>query len=719
MIKLLSYLKGHGKAVAIIFILLLVQVYCDLALPQYTSDLVDVGIQQAGIEDSVPEYMSGETMDNLSIFLDDSDMDKVESAYEKTSEYDDAYEYTDGDREELSDILSLPMAALYMAEQSDEFDMDAVHAAIDAGYMTEEDIRAKMEEGIEQYTAGGDYSESLLSQAAIAFIGDEYEKIGVDKDRIQMKYLWHKGFQMFLVTLLMMGTAIGVSYFASKTAAEIGRDTRKAVFSKVMSFGHGEMDKFSTASLITRSTNDIQQIQITCVMILRMVSYAPIMGIGACIKVAATKTGMAWVTAVAVALIIILIGCLVFIAMPKFKIMQTLIDKVNLVSREIISGIPVIRAFSREKHEEGRFNAASYDLMKTQIFTHRTMSFMSPAMMIIMNGISVLIVWVGSKGVDAGNMQVGDMMAFITYTMMIVASFMMLAMIAIIGPRAMVAAGRIDEVLSTEVSVTDREETVEVENPKGEITFDHVWFRYPGASGDVLADISFTAKPGETTAIIGSTGCGKSTLINLIPRFYDVSDGKITIDGVDIRDLKLHDLRELIGYVPQKGVLFSGDIRSNIKFADEDMSEERMIEAARIAQAENIIAEKPDGYESSVAQGGTNVSGGQKQRLSIARAIAKDPLIYIFDDSFSALDYKTDAALRKALNEKTKEKTVLIVAQRIATILHADRIIVLDEGEVAGIGTHEQLLKSCSTYMEIARSQLSEEELKKGGGADE
>lgn len=713
MIKLLSYLKGHGKAVVIIFVLLILQVLCDLALPQFTSDLVDVGIQQRGVEDAVLEYVSEDTYENMELFMSDEDTEIFESAYEKK---DGRYEFvgTD-DRERLNNIMSMPMAALFMASQNEAVDFGQVRQAIDAGMMTKDQFQKKLEEGMDQYSTGNEYSESLLTQAAVSFVSVEYKTLGVDTDKIQMKYLWKKGFQMLLVTLGMVLTAIGVSFFASKTGAEIGRDTRKKVFSKVMSFGHNEMNKFSTASLITRSTNDIQQVQMTSVMILRMVSYAPVMGIGACIKVATTKTGMAWITVIAVVLILILISILVKIAMPKFKIMQSLIDRVNLVSREIITGIPVIRAFSREKHEDDRFNVASKDLMDTQIFTHRTMAFMGPSMMIIMNAISVMIVWFGAKGVDAGTLQVGDMIAFITYTMMIVGAFMMLAMIAIIAPRASVAAGRIEEVLNTEPSVKDKEETVTLENPKGRVVFDDVDFKYEGAQEDVVHDISFTAEPGQTTALIGSTGSGKSTVLNLIPRFYDVTKGKITIDGVDIRDFKQHDLRELMGYVPQKGVLFSGDIASNIKFANEELSEDKMIEAAKIAQAEDFITAFPDSYETHIAEGGTNVSGGQKQRLSIARAIAKDPLIYLFDDSFSALDYKTDAKLRQELFEKTKDRTVIIVAQRIATILHADKIVVLDEGRIKGIGTHEELLESCETYREIAESQLSEEELKRGG----
>lgn len=703
MSKLFGYLGQHKKAVALILVFVIVQVYCDLALPQYTSDIVDVGIQQSGIKDAVAETLSKETVEKLNFLMDDKDKKVFDENYTLDG---DEYRYTGDkdDREELNDVLKEPMAIFFSMEKA-AGETDKLSGA-EMAMMKDEfgyEIARYMEE-----------NSSIVDQAAVEFVKEEYEKNGVDVGRIQMNYLWKTGFQMAALTLLMVIAAICTSYVAGKTGARIGRDARRGIFRKVMSFGSAEMDKFSTASLITRSTNDIQQIQMTCVMLLRMILMAPIMGIGACIKVVVTKTGMGWLTICAVVAVCIVMGAIIFITMPRFRIMQSLIDRVNLVSREIISGIPVIRAFSREEHEKQRFEDASRTLMKTQLFTQRTMSVMMPVLMLIMNGVSILIVWFGSKGADLGNLQVGDLIAFITYTMQIVLSFMMLAMAAVFIPRAGVAAERIDEVMKTQPSVVEKDNPVKLDNPAGKIRFDGVSFKYPGAEDNVIEDISFEAEPGKTTAIIGSTGCGKSTLLNLIPRFYDVTEGKITIDGVDIRDISFKDLRSLIGYVPQKGILFSGDIRSNIKFASDEISDEEMISAAHIAQASEFIESGQSGYDRAVAQGGSNVSGGQKQRLSIARAIAKNPKIYLFDDSFSALDYKTDAELRKNLNEKTENATVLIVAQRIATIRNADRIIVLDNGRITGTGTHLELLDSCSTYREIAESQLGEDELRKG-----
>ncbi|MCI5586023.1 MAG: ABC transporter ATP-binding protein/permease [Lachnospiraceae bacterium] len=533
---------------------------------------------------------------------------------------------------------------------------------------------------------------------------------------VQLNYLLHTGMKMLGMTLLMLLSAVLVGLLSSRAGALIGKTLREKVFKKVISFSHAEIDRFSTASLITRSTNDIQQIQMVSVMLLRMVAYAPIIGLGGIIKVANTRTGMDWIIVVAVGAIFVLVITLMKIALPKFKIVQTLIDRLNLVSREILTGIPVIRAFSREKHEIKRFEEANRDLMKTQLFTNRIMTFMMPIMMLIMNSITVLIVWAGARGVNQGNLQVGDMMAFITYTMQIVMAFLLLTMISIMLPRAGVAADRIEEVLNTEAIIKDAEATRddELKEVKGEITFEQVHFRYPNADEDALENISFTASPGKTTAIIGSTGCGKSTLLHLIPRFYDVTAGRILIDGVDIRQLSQKKLHSFLGFVPQKAVLFSGTIASNLKFGGEHITEERMKKAASIAQAEEFICQKKEQYDSEIAQGGNNVSGGQKQRLSIARAIAAEPKIYLFDDSFSALDYKTDAALRKALRENTKEATVIIVAQRISTILHADQILVLEDGKIVGQGTHEELLKNCEEYLEIAKSQLSEAELKGG-----
>lgn len=563
-------------------------------------------------------------------------------------------------------------------------------------------------------------SEMLISQMAVAFVKAEYESLGLDLGKMQTDYLWSTGAKMLGLTVLMMTVAIAAGLLASRTAARVGRDLRSSVFKKVISFSNVEMDRFSTASLITRSTNDIQQVQQVVVMLLRMVMYAPILGIGGVIKVAGTKTGMEWIIAVAVGVIILVVILLMVIAIPKFKKMQTLVDRLNLVSREILTGIPVIRAFSREKHEEERFDVANRDLMRTQLFTNRVMTFMMPVMMLVMNTITIMIVWFGAKGVDLGNMQVGDMMAFITYTMQIVMSFMMLTMISIMLPRANVAAARIDEVLSAEPVIRDPENNQDesLVSPKGVVSYEDVSFAYPGAGENVLEHITFTAVPGQTTAVIGSTGSGKSTLVHLLPRLYDVSAGAVKIDGVDIRSLTLHKLHSLLGFVPQKGILFSGDIASNLKFGGDDITDEAMTEAAEIAQAAPFIAEKPEGYHSPIAQGGTNVSGGQKQRLSIARAIAKHPKIYVFDDSFSALDYKTDTELRRALAAKTKDATVIIVAQRISTILHADQIIVLDDGRIVGMGRHEELMQNCETYREIARSQLSEKELSMRGGEE-
>lgn len=728
--KILNYLVPHKAEVLIILILLIVQVYCDLALPQYTSDIVDVGIQQGGIESCVPEHMSQETLENLELFMQDKDYDKVKNQYEIDKNfkatYDEAKEKAgahkyEGDvykrtgDEDISEVLSKPMFYLYMLGQTEPKVLEQIKMAVMSGQVPKDVMLSKMDEYMSSKAQEMSVSDSLIDQAAVQGVRAEYDKIGVDQNAVQMAYLWHEGLIMILLTLVMILAAIAVGYFASRVGAEIGRDTRKKVFTKVLSFSHKEINKFGAASLITRNTNDIQQVQMVIVVLLRIVMMAPIMGIGACVKVAATHTGMGWIVGCAVGVIFILVATLMVIAMPKFKIMQSLIDKVNLVSREVITGIPVIRAFSRERHEEDRFDDASRDLMKTQIFTHRTMAFMMPTMMVIMNVIAIGIVWFGAKGIDAGNLQVGDMMAFITYTMQVVISFMMLTVAAIMVPRAGVAAERISDVLSTEATILDPAEPKKIENVQGRVEFKDVHFRHDDAVDDAIDGVSFVAEPGKTTAIIGSTGSGKSTLINLIPRFFDVTSGTIEIDGVDIRQMTQHDLRALIGYVPQKGILFSGDISSNIKFASDDISDEEMKTAAEIAQAMEFIEEKDEKFASPIAQGGTNVSGGQKQRLSIARAIAKNPKIYIFDDSFSALDYKTDAALRKMLFEKTGDSTVIIVAQRIATILNADKIVVLEDGKIVGEGSHRQLLNTCETYREIAESQLSEEELARGG----
>lgn len=680
MFKIMKYLGEFKASVIAVIFLLILQAYCDLSLPSYTSDIVDVGIEQGGIENAVPKIMREETFNGICLLSGNDAL--IRENYEQNG--DGNYELRAKEPETI--------AAL------DEAMREAIVTLYHQGETQEE------------------LGDTMAAQMAVMFVKAEYEALDVDLNAIQTRYLLTTGGKMLLMTVLMMAASIAVGFLAAKVSAGIGMRLRNRVFRKVVSFSHAEMDQFSTASLITRSTNDIQQVQMVAVMLLRMVCYAPILGIGGIIKVMNTKTGMGWIIVVAVVLILALVGTLMKIAMPKFKLMQTLVDRMNLVSREILTGIPVIRAFSREKYEEERFDKTNKELMSTQIFTNRVMTFMMPTMMLIMNAIAVAIVWFGSKGIDMGNLQIGDMMAFITYSMQIVMSFLMLTMISVMLPRAGVAADRIEEIISTEPTILDAAQVQDEKlSGKGVVAFEHVNFRYPGAEEDALSDISFVAEPGKTTAVIGSTGCGKSTLLHLIPRFYDVTGGRITIDGIDIRELSQKKLRSLLGFVPQKGVLFSGTIASNLKFAGEDkISDEMMREAAEIAQAAEFIESKNEKYESPIAQGGTNVSGGQKQRLSIARAIAGRPEVFLFDDSFSALDYKTDAVLRKALHEKIAEATVIIVAQRISTILHADQIIVLDDGRIAGIGRHEELLQTCTAYQEIAKSQLSEAELKGG-----
>ena len=673
MFKVLRYLKKSKAAVAAIIALLILQAYCDLALPQFTADIVDVGIGQGGIENAVPKRMRGETMEKLASLMKEEEA-LLRSSYRQLE--DGSYELAAEEEavSGLSESLEEPMAKLVLLTASEGTDMDL--------------------EGM---------SGSMITQMAVNGVKAEYEALGISTASVQTEYLLGKGGGMLALSVLMMAAAILSGLLSARTSAKTGRDLRERVFHKVVSFSDTEMDRFSTASLITRSTNDIQQIQMVSVMLLRMVLYAPIVGAGGVIKVVNTKTGMGWIIIVAVLSIMLLVFTLMRIAMPKFKIMQSLVDKLNLVSREILTGIPVIRAFSREKFEEERFDKANRELMRTQLFTNRVMTFMMPVMMMIMNGVAVMIVWFGAMGVDAGNLQVGDMLAFITYTMQIVMAFLMITMISIMLPRAGVAAERIEEVLHMENSIHDKEVTMDesLKDVEGVVRFEKVSFKYPGADENALEEIDFAA-------------CGKSTLIRLIPRFYDVTEGRIMIDGIDIRDISQHKLHDMLGYVPQKGVLFSGDIESNIKFGGDFITDRDMEEAARIAQAMEFIESKPEKFASGISQGGTNVSGGQKQRLSIARAIAKHPKICLFDDSFSALDYKTDVTLRKALSEKLRDATVIIVAQRISTILHADKIIVLDEGRIAGIGRHEELLASCGAYQEIARSQLSEDELKGG-----
>ena len=713
--KIMKYLGEHKASVVAIFLLLVVQALCDLSLPQYMSDIVDIGIQQGGIAYAVPEKIRADTLEGLCLLLPEQEERTLRDAYRKTD--DGNYGLTGLEKEELEELeafLGMPMVVMSSMEAEGEMGASDLKAMLNSGQMTKEQV-LQAEKAAEEEM--GDLSESIISQRARLMVKAEYEALGYDMGAYQSRYMLRTGGKMLAVSIVMMLAAILVGLLASRVSANIGMTLRSRVFNKVVRFSGCEMERFSTASLITRSTNDIQQVQMVSVLLLRMILYAPIIGVGGVVKVSNTKTGMGWIIGIAVGSIILLVGVLMSVTMPKFKKMQTLVDRLNLVSREILTGVSVIRAFSREQFEEERFAGANKDLMKTQLFTSRVMSMMMPAMMLIMNCITVMIVWFGAQGVDMGNLQVGDMMAFITYTMQIVMAFLMITMVSVMLPRAGVAADRIEEVICTEETITDPANPADEskEGWRGEVAFEDVSFRYPGADEDALCHISFVAKPGQTTAIIGSTGCGKSTVLNLIPRFYDVTAGRITMDGADIRQMSQKKLRDLIGYVPQKGVLFSGTIASNIGFVG-NVSEEQLEEAARIAQAEEFIQAKEERFESPIAQGGTNVSGGQKQRLSIARAIAKNPKVYLFDDSFSALDYRTDVALRKALGEKTREAAVIIVAQRISTILHADQIIVLEDGEVAGIGTHRELMEHCETYQEIARSQLSEKELADQGG---
>ncbi|HJA94739.1 MAG TPA: ABC transporter ATP-binding protein/permease [Candidatus Eisenbergiella merdipullorum] len=710
--KLFQHLWEHKLSVLLIILLLIGQAFCDLSLPSYTSDIVDVGIQQSGIENAVPERMREETFNNISLFLTEEERDLAEESYTLA---DGIRELNTRDHKtigQLDEAFGLPMVILSSLQESG-MDLSGLQQMMLERGMTEESVEKIRQQALDSM---GDMSDSIISQRAVLFVQEEYKALGMDLGQVQMDYLLTTGAKMLSLTLLMVCTAVLSGLLSSRTAAKIGMDLRGKVFTKVLSFSNNELNKFSIASLITRSTNDIQQVQMVEVMLLRMVLYAPIIGIGGIIRVMGTKTGLGWIIVVAVVSIFALVGVLVGVAMPKFKLMQTLVDRVNLVAREILTGLSVIRAFDREKYEEDRFDKANRNLMKTQLFTNRIMTIMMPAMMLIMNAVTVMIIWFGGHGIDAGTMQVGDMIAFITYTMQIVMAFLMITLISVMLPRAGVAADRIQEVLDTSLSIHDASSVRdnELADARGELRFEDVSFRYEGADEDALEHISFTAKPGETTAIIGSTGCGKSTLIHLIPRFYDVTEGRITIDGIDIREISQKKLHSLLGFVPQKGNLFSGTIASNIKYGGDWITDEKMVEAAQIAQATEFIDAKPESYDSPIAQGGSNVSGGQKQRLSIARAIAKSPKIFLFDDSFSALDYKTDAQLRKALHEKTADATVLIVAQRISTILHANRIIVLEDGRIVGDGTHEELLETCEAYQEIARSQLSEAELKGG-----
>ena len=766
--KLIKFLKPHAGAVLAILCVLIVQAWCDLSLPTYTSDIVNVGIQQGGVDESVPEQIASDEFERLLLFIPSDDQETVREAYQEADGKDYDYSGTvlelkesikdsTEEVEDLSDIMGKPMllasgfengsdasrameetmrqqmeAQMQQAQQqmapqatrdqaggADAGTMPDAMGGADLSDMTIFDMLGMMDNSardqvIAQMDEGMDsMPDTMVEQAATLYIQSAYEELGMDMDAMQTNYILVTGGKMLALAALGMLASITVGLMASRVAASVGREARGKVFQKVVGFSNGEFDKFSTASLITRSTNDIQQIQMLTVMILRMVLYAPIMAVGGIWKVLHTNVSMTWIIALGVALILMVVIVLFLVVMPKFKIVQKMVDRLNLVSREILTGLQVIRAFGTEKYEEERFDKANKDLTRLNLFVNRAMTFMMPVMMLVMNGISVLIVWTGAHSVNDGAMQVGDMMAFIQYTMQIIMAFLMICMISVMLPRAAVSAERVDEVLRSSTAINDPEQPEKLEDCRGEICFDHVSFRYPGAEEDVLQDLNFTAKPGQTTAIIGSTGSGKSTLVNLIPRFYDVTEGKITLDGHDLRSLTQHDLRAQLGYVPQKGVLFSGDIASNILYGNPKGSREEMEEAAQIAQATEFIDNKKKRYESPISQGGSNVSGGQKQRLSIARAIAKHPRVFIFDDSFSALDYKTDAAVRAALARKTKDAAVIIVAQRISTILHAEQIIVLDDGKIAGIGTHRELLKNCEAYYQIASSQLSEEELER------
>ena len=734
--KLFQFLKPYAPRVLLILCVLVVQAYCDLSLPTYTSNIVNVGIQQSGIDEEIPENISEEEMNRLLLFVSEDDRQDIQDAYEKSSE---SFDY-DGEVLTLKDSVKSDNEKLDALTEEMKLPM-MLTAGFENGSDTTKQMEGQLKEqmsqvpGIEKMSVFDIFGmmndtqraaivdkitkqmdkmpDSILDQTAISYVKSTYEQIGMDTGHMSTVYILKTGAKMLGLAALGMAASILACLMASRVGSKVGRGLRRDTFRKVIGFSNAEFDKFSTASLITRSTNDIQQIQLLTVMILRIVLYAPIMAIGGILKVSKTNVDMFWIIGLAVLLIVMVVAVLFIVVMPKFKIVQNLVDKLNLVSREILTGLPVIRAFHTEKHEEERFDKANKDLTKLNLFVNRAMTFMMPTMMLVMNGITVLIVWVGGHSINDGAMQVGDMMAFIQYAMQIIMSFLMICMISVMLPRAAVSAERVDEVLKSETKIHDPKEPKTLpKNGKGEVAFEHVSFHYPGAEEDVLHDITFTAKPGETTAFIGSTGCGKSTLVNLIPRFYDVTEGKITIDGQDVRDLTQHELREKLGYVPQKGVLFSGNIASNIMFGNPAGSEQEMTEAAQIAQAVEFIDTKPERYKSPISQGGANVSGGQKQRLSIARAIAKHPDVYIFDDSFSALDYKTDTVLRSALKEKTTDSVVLIVAQRISTILHAEQIIVLDDGKIVGKGTHEELLKTCDAYYQIAASQLSESELK-------
>lgn len=768
--KIFKNMVPYWKSVIVILALLIVQAWCDLALPQYTSDIIDVGIQNSGVEHIMPEKMTDEEYSRAQIVMTDEEKSEWQSAYTQDGEYYSLNITNEEKLDQLDDTLILPVMLNYQLSMVDEatfkqtvaqqmnipveqledlsieqigeqmqielksftrevendngekvatvcVDMRYILKAMFQNGQIQQDAILSMRDSLSDTVDA--MGSQLMKSTGVAYAVACDKAAGLDIESVQKSYLWSAGAKMLAIALLMGLVTVAVGFVAARVGAGVGRDLRRKTFGRVVSFSGAEMDKFSTASLITRSTNDIQQIQMVTAIFLRMLLYAPILGIGGILKVYETGANMSYIIVLAVVAILIVVLVLMVVAMPKFKLMQKLVDALNLVSREILTGIPVIRAFGREKQEEKRFDKANKNLTSNMLFTNRVMTFMSPIMTMIMYGLSVMIVWVGAHKIDEGTMQVGAMTAFITYSMQIVMSFLMLTMMSIMLPRAAVAAERIDEVIKTQSSISNPENPKTIAKDRGVVAFENVSFRYPGAEDDVLHNISFTARPGQTTAIIGSTGSGKSTLVNLIPRLYDVTEGRITMGGEDIRNLELKDLRDGIGFVPQKGVLFSGTIASNLRFGKKDASDEAITKAAQIAQASDFINEKPEKYDSPIAQGGTNVSGGQKQRLTIARAIAKDPSVFVFDDSFSALDLKTDAALRKALNEEVKDSTVIIVAQRISTILHADNILVLDNGTIAGSGTHEELLKNCEVYRQIARSQMSASELGlEEGGSD-
>ena len=754
MLKVLKNLKNSLGAVIAIVILLCIQAATDLALPDYTSKIVNEGIQAGGIVSSAPDIISKSDMDTILLFTEQDEeilnsytlvssepsreQEKIINKYlgkDYDVENDTIYvlnELEDEQKTKLEGIIAGPIIEMTTVtnEETANTLKEQILANVPEGQrvyfenmslleiisqMPKEQRNQMLEEVTKQIDGMAD---SIKQQAAVSSVKQIYQNLGVDTDKIQNDYILFSGFQMLGVALVSMISAVLIMFLSSRVAARLGKTLRDKVFKKVIKFSNAELNEFSTASLITRSTNDIQQIQQLIAILFRVVVYAPIIGIGGFVKVlTSADNSMAWIIGVAIIAILFIVATLFAVAMPRFRKLQDLVDKLNEVSREILTGIPVIRAFNKEKKEEARFDDANKDLMKTNIFVNRAMSMIMPLLMFIMNSIMVLIVWVGGHNVDQGVMQVGDMMAFIQYTMQIVMAFLMISMISIMLPRAAVSARRINEVIEKEPSIKDKKETKKF-NPdkKGLVEFKNVSFRYPDADTEILEDINFTAEPGKTTAIIGSTGSGKSTVVNLIPRFYDVTGGELCVDGVNVKDVSQKDLRDIIGFVPQKGVLFSGTIESNIKYSDENMEDSQMIMAAEIAQATEFIEGKEKKYQDPIAQGGGNVSGGQKQRLSIARAIAKDPEIFVFDDSFSALDFKTDSKLREALATRTKDKTVIIVAQRISTILNADKIIVLEEGKMVGIGTHDELMKNNETYRQIALSQLSAEELGEKGG---